>query len=233
MINSYNTTAMGLNQFAFLRAFGRGFPSQIEPPTECFFNSMKEEIWRDIPWYEGYYQISNNLRLKSIDRVVLIKWVKTSIKWRILKLRINENGYSKCTFSVKWKEKKAYLHQLVMLIKEWPCPPWKEVCHNDWNPRNNHPDNLRYGTRHENNMDAIKHGTFYDIRLVSTRSDKSCSFSYQWETKQFPSAKDMARYLWIKYHVCTLLLRKKVPKKWPFIWYTFSYLMNSSRSSLI
>lgn len=45
----YNTNAMGLNQFAFLRAFGRGFPSQIEPPTECFFNSMNKLQWKQ--WY--------------------------------------------------------------------------------------------------------------------------------------------------------------------------------------
>lgn len=33
-----------------------------------------------------------------------------------------------------------------------------EVCHNDGNPLNNHPDNLRYDTRSANQYDAISHG---------------------------------------------------------------------------
>jgi len=28
------------------------------------------EVWRDIPGYEGYYQASNNGRIKSVDRVI-------------------------------------------------------------------------------------------------------------------------------------------------------------------
>lgn len=29
-----------------------------------------EEIWKDIPDYEGYYQVSNLGRIKSLDRVL-------------------------------------------------------------------------------------------------------------------------------------------------------------------
>ena len=31
---------------------------------------MKEEIWKDIPGYEGVYQVSSIGRVRSVDRVV-------------------------------------------------------------------------------------------------------------------------------------------------------------------
>ena len=30
---------------------------------------MEEEIWKDIPGYEGYYQVSNMGRVKSLNRL--------------------------------------------------------------------------------------------------------------------------------------------------------------------
>jgi len=56
-----------------------------------------------------------------------------------------------------WVRKKFYIHQIVMLIKEWPCPLWMEVCHGDWNPLNNDPWNLRYDTHSENVKDMYAH----------------------------------------------------------------------------
>ena len=32
-----------------------------------------EEIWKDIPQYEGYYQVSNYGNFRSIDRIVKYK----------------------------------------------------------------------------------------------------------------------------------------------------------------
>ena len=61
----YNILAMKLNQFAFIRAFCRGFSLQTEPPTECFFNTMDNEIWRDTE-YVGIYQVSNSGKVRNI-----------------------------------------------------------------------------------------------------------------------------------------------------------------------
>jgi hypothetical protein len=49
MTISYNISAVKLNQFAFLRAFGRRSSPQTEPPTECFFNFMDKLQWKE--WY--------------------------------------------------------------------------------------------------------------------------------------------------------------------------------------
>lgn len=37
---------------------------------------MQEEIWKDVVGYEGYYQVSNLGRVKSVGRVVVSKkWI--------------------------------------------------------------------------------------------------------------------------------------------------------------
>lgn len=45
----------------------KGIARQHEPCKD--FHFMKNEIWKDIIGYEGYYQISNEGRVRSVDRI--------------------------------------------------------------------------------------------------------------------------------------------------------------------
>ena len=45
-----------------------------------------QEIWKDILGYEGYYQISNKGRIKSLDRYVERKGKFIKVKGKILNL---------------------------------------------------------------------------------------------------------------------------------------------------
>lgn len=56
------------------------------------------------------------------------------------------------------------LHLLVCSKHHGPRPAGMEVCHNDGNPNNNSPENLRWDTHSANVMDAIKHGTHVNNR---------------------------------------------------------------------
>ena len=47
------------------------------------------EIWKDIPDYEGFYQISNLGRVKSLER---IEWVLSPNRYNINQYRNNNNG---------------------------------------------------------------------------------------------------------------------------------------------
>lgn len=116
------------------------------------------EIWRDISEYEGYYQISNMGRIKSLDRSVMDKKGRN---------HVTVGGIMKPTPDKKtghmriglWKDSKRrvlYVHRLVMETFVGECPNEMEVCHNDGDPSNNRLDNLRYDTRHENMIDASK-----------------------------------------------------------------------------
>lgn len=52
------------------------------------------EVWKDIENYEGYYQVSNIGRVKSLKRSITHRGHFTLIKERILKSNIINNGYS-------------------------------------------------------------------------------------------------------------------------------------------
>ena len=50
----------------------------------------KEEIWKDIKGYEGYYQVSNLGRVKSLDRYIIDRrGVKLFLKGIIFYLHRN------------------------------------------------------------------------------------------------------------------------------------------------
>ena len=55
-----------------------------------------EEIWKDIEGYEGFYQVSNIGRVRSLDRFVNGNHITCDyqfMKGKILKLRKNRSGY--------------------------------------------------------------------------------------------------------------------------------------------
>lgn len=112
------------------------------------------EIWKDILGYEGLYQISNYGRIKRMHRD---KKHRCGL-FRILRQKINQNGYH-CIGLYKNKKRKDFLiHRLVLRAFIGQCPKKMESCHNDGNPGNNFIKNLRYDTRSNNALDRTKHG---------------------------------------------------------------------------
>lgn len=60
---------------------------------------------------------------------------------------------------------KKCVHQLVALAFYGERPEGKEVRHLDGNKLNNHKDNLRYGTRSENQLDSVNHGSHSFVKV--------------------------------------------------------------------
>lgn len=85
--------------------------------TSTFTNSGSEstqtlpnEIWKDIPNYEGEYQVSNLGRIKSLSRSYLqSNGKKITIKTRIRKQSFDRNGYH----TINLKEKIFLVSRLV------------------------------------------------------------------------------------------------------------------------
>ena len=83
-----------------------------------------EEIWKDIPNYEGLYQVSNFGNVKSLARIVLRQG-----KYPFLceeKIRINtldRGGYYICSLHKNSKRKMYKVHQLVAMafLNHKPC----------------------------------------------------------------------------------------------------------------
>lgn len=107
-----------------------------------------KEVWKDIPNYEGLYQVSNLGRVKSLPR----KYKKRFINKEIIKVLTKlPKGYLKVGLSKNGKVKYYFIHRLVAEcfipnIENKPC-----VNHKDCNPSNNRVDNLEWCNYIENN----------------------------------------------------------------------------------
>lgn len=122
---------------------------------------MDAEVWRDIPGYEGAYQVSSLGRVRSLDRIVESK---------------SKNGKSYTRFSagrlISPSKVKEYarvnlypgdvcflVHRLVASAFLGPCPEGQEVRHLNGDATDNSAANLAYGSHVENEADKVRHGT--------------------------------------------------------------------------
>lgn len=108
-----------------------------------------EEIWLPAYEFEGYYEVSNLGRLKSISRLVKSRWRDTNKiqHGKILNPGVS-NGYYKTTLCKEGVLYYRYVHRLVMAT--FVGPSKLEVDHKDENKLNNRVTNLRYATSLQN-----------------------------------------------------------------------------------
>lgn len=109
------------------------------------------EEWRDIPDYEGLYQVSNMGRIKSLDRrIKRTSTTKRNWKGRIMKLA-ETRGYYTIQLSKNGKVKIHGVHRLVAFAFIENPNNYPVINHKDENPLNNHVDNLEWCTYSYNN----------------------------------------------------------------------------------
>lgn len=120
-----------------------------------------QEIWKSVPGYEGFYEVSNFGQVRSIDRITLRKdgTPYQKMPGKIFKPGIDKINRKHVDFYVMGKRHCFYVHYLVLLTFVGPRPEGMDCCHNDGNPLNNHVENLRYDTRSGNFKDKLLHGT--------------------------------------------------------------------------
>lgn len=111
---------------------------------------MQQEIWKDIPEYKGYYQVSNFGRVKGLKYTFWAKKQFRTLPERILKPNKNKSGYLYVILHKDRKKKTWKVHRLVALTfipnpNNKPC-----VDHIDTNTINNNVENLRWCTHKEN-----------------------------------------------------------------------------------
>ncbi|MHA1961093.1 MAG: NUMOD4 motif-containing HNH endonuclease [Candidatus Thorarchaeota archaeon] len=119
------------------------------------------EIWADVANFEGYYQVSNLGRFRSLDRKVKCRGEGfRSVRGKIREnLRPNRDGHVQIELRKENKPIYCYLHRLVLETFVGKCPEGLEARHLDGNGVNNRLDNLVWGTKKENQNDRKAHGT--------------------------------------------------------------------------
>lgn len=117
------------------------------------------ELWRDIPRYEGIYEVSSYGRVRAKERIFRQRnGIMKRRKERILKTSIKD-FYPEVSLCVDYAVEKRRVHDLVAEAFICPRPPGMYVCHNDGTMDNNNLSNLRYDTPSGNAADKIKHNT--------------------------------------------------------------------------
>ena len=118
------------------------------------------ETWKPVVGWEGFYEVSDQGRVRSLDRTVIFKDGRTRT-WRraTRKLQPDSSGHLNVMLQKDGKTGTGYrVHRLVMAAFVGPCPADMEVCHNNGDPTDNRLANLRYDTRAANVRDCIDHG---------------------------------------------------------------------------
>ena len=119
------------------------------------------EQWLPIPGYEGFYEVSNLGRVRSLDRTVRNRNDTVQPKrGMVLKIsKSNRCAYMTVGLTRDNKHRRFFVHRLVLMAFVGPCPEGMEACHNNGVADDNRISNLRWDTPSENIRDLVRHGT--------------------------------------------------------------------------
>ena len=106
---------------------------------------MNEE-WRDIEGFEGYYQVSNLGRVRSVDREIYHPYNKTisHYKGKILKPGKRNKGYLGICLTKGNKQKSFLVHRLVAQAFIPNPYNFEQINHKDEDKTNNQVSNLEW-----------------------------------------------------------------------------------------
>lgn len=122
--------------------------------------TMRDEEWRPIPGFEGYYDASSLGRIRSLPRRA--KRRNRVYGGQVLRPVLAGNGYYGVKLSVDNTKRTYMVHELVCAAFHGAKPSPGRTCevrHLDGNPLNCRADNLCWGTHSENELDKLRHGT--------------------------------------------------------------------------
>lgn len=130
------------------------------------------ERWKNITGYEGYYQVSNLGRVRSLNMDVWNGRVFYKKAGRILK-PIPIGNYLGVQLCVNKVHKKFYIHRLVAQSFIENPQSKKEVNHINGDRTNNEVTNLEWNTRKENEKHAHETG----LKNLTGENNPMCKFS--------------------------------------------------------
>lgn len=151
-----------------------------------------EEIWKDIEGYEGFYQVSNIGRVRSLDRFVNGNHITCDyqfMKGKILKLRKNRSGY----WIVMLRKNSSYKGMLVHRLVAQAFIPNPDnlpfINHKDENPANPIVTNLEWCTPkyNINYGHCVEKGTLSKYRKV-IQFDMNMNEIKRWDSLKEASA---------------------------------------------
>lgn len=147
------------------------------------------EVWKDVPGYEGLYQVSNLGNVRSLDRYVDYGKTTAFRKGRIMKQGKATGGYLQVELFKNKISSTRLVHRLVAEAFVTNIENLSEVNHKDENKENNCADNLEWCARKYN----INYGTGNARRIKNkVVAVVMCALDGT-ELMEFPSVHEAAR----------------------------------------
>lgn len=107
--------------------------------------------------YAGIYEVSDCGRIRN------------SGTGTVRRLGTRKTGYLFVTLSRRSHKRSFLVHRLVLLAFAGEPPAGTEACHRDGDPANNVLSNIYWGTRSENMLDQVRHGTHLQARKTECK----------------------------------------------------------------
>ncbi|CQD07126.1 NUMOD4 motif protein [Mycolicibacterium conceptionense] len=144
------------------------------------------EIWLPVVGYEGLYSVSSLGTVRSEARTVqLSNGFTRNLPTRILSAAPNGDGYPTVNLSFPGQPSRTlYVHDLVLAAFVGPKPNGQEARHLNDSKSDCRLSNLAYGTRSDNQRDAVRNGRNHLARR--TRCHRGHEFS-PGNVRRYPS----------------------------------------------
>lgn len=126
--------------------------------------ATQDECWRPIPGYEGSYEVSDQGRVRSLDRYRTAGGSPYLTKGQILAATLSGHYYSVKLRAPGQKGQTRRVHILVALAFLGPRPEGMDTCHNNGDKSDNRLSNLRYDSHAANAADMVAHGRHHGAR---------------------------------------------------------------------
>lgn len=126
---------------------------------------MTVEIWKPTPGWTGSYEVSNLGNVRSVSRVITHRnGSRVSIKGSTVYQYLARNGYIQVRLWRGGKPHPESVHKLVLTAFTGARPVGLEARHLNGIKSDNRHSNLKWGTRRQNQLDKVAHGTHNQAR---------------------------------------------------------------------
>jgi hypothetical protein len=128
--------------------------------SRCFVEDLPGEEWVDIPDFDGFYKVSNKLRIKSLVREINMANGATGIFYeRVMKFSIkNDNDYHRIDLCKNGVRKQYLVHRIFAIVFIPNPHNYDYVNHIDGDKTNFSLSNLEWCTARQNQMHAYRTG---------------------------------------------------------------------------